>query len=344
MSAFIKTLSDLVALFLQALRLSVVMPAAVFVGLNLGFVAPMFRDTAVVRQLGLDELDLPLGILLLAVVLLVAYALSVLNIPIIRLFEGYPLLLIWPFTRLQLSYKRRVVYLREQINKYADETQPEADATGRSGDARPKKTLTRQERNQFRNLYNQELSFRYPHHQTWRILPTQLGNVIAAAEEFPGHLYGLDSVTFWPFLNPILSERGYATFVEREKSSLDFLLNMAVVTLVFGAEVIYARWLLGSFTWPSSAAIATVSIALAYVFYLISIQGALSWGYTIRVAYVLHRDELRRRLGLGKPTGIYEERVLWRWASRFYRDHDITPGPYIFDYRSDEREESPSTK
>jgi len=51
MTVFIKTISDLVALFLQALRLSVVLPATLFVGLNLAFILPRFEQSQIFQLL-----------------------------------------------------------------------------------------------------------------------------------------------------------------------------------------------------------------------------------------------------------------------------------------------------
>ena len=322
MSVFVKAISELVALFLQALRFSYILPAIIFVGLNLAFILP---DVAPSYQQVLSETDGLLFLFTLAlcsVVLLVAYALTILNLPIIRFFEGYALPAI-PFVgeRLRLSHYRRVLYLQRQIEKFeqAAEEYTKRGDTGRAALCQAR-----------RNAFNTELIWLYPHHQLWRILPTRLGNVIAAAEEYPEQLFGIDSVTFWPFLVPILEEEKYASFIEKEKALLDFPLNLAVVSLVFGAEAIYFDILLQNWDWVLSPAKLLIAVVLAFCFYLLSIQGAISWGYTIRTAFVLYRKHLRQKLGLIPVQDYYGERVLWKRASRFYRDHDPTPAQYIF--------------
>lgn len=333
----IETLSDLAALFLQALRLSsVVLPSLILVGLNIAFVWPLLEGTQLFQILREREpfASIPITVVVVFLVLLGAYVLAVLNIPIIRFFEGYPLLSWGIGKRLRASNYRRVLYLQEQIQRLDQEATEYLKLAEESSCKEVKQgfLMKAREREMMRNAFNAELIWMYPHHQTWRILPTRLGNAIAAAEEYPGHLYGIDAITFWPFLMPILEKSGYASFVESEKSLLDFLLNMTVITLVFGAELAYVDVLLSRFLWVVSLAKMAAAVILAFCLYQLAIQRAVSWGYTIRAAFVLHKDSLRQKLGLKRAKDYYHERTLWKDASRFYRDHDITPGRQIFDY------------
>lgn len=336
MPVFVKALSDLVALLLHALRLSVLLPASVIVGLNLAFVLPLFEGTRLYRVVRLNDSDFPLTVVVLISVLLVAYGLAAANIPIIRFFEGFS----WldsPFGKLKRYVNaRRINYIRRLIEKFDNDFYEFSNQAGQTQDkAKVDKLRVKAHWCELRrNLLNQELTWLYPHNQPWRVLPTRLGNVIAAAEEYPSHLYGVDAVTFWPYLAPILTEKGYAPFVEREKATLDFLLNMAVVTLAFGAELVYVDWLLSRVHIVSLVLKLLLTGTIAFCFYLLAIQGALSWGYTIRTAFVLYRHELRKRLGLRQPSKFYEEQNMWGRASRFYGDQDITPGREIFDYSS----------
>ncbi len=347
MTVFVKTISELVALFLQSLRLSFILPAALFVTVNLTFILPRFKDTpfySLVERMPSSSFALLTGF----AIMLVAYTLATMNLTIIRFFEGYPLLSL-PIVRLigerlRLANYRRVLYLQNQIELYDRKAK---------GHRKRAEELSAEDRHEeagreasnaifceaYRNALNNELIWLYPHHQIWRILPTRLGNVIAAAEEYPGHLFGIDSVTLWPFLVPILEDEKYASFVEREKAFLDFPLNLAALTLVFGAETIYVDLLLREGNGYLYLVKLLIISLVAFSFYLISIQGALSWGFTIRTAFVLFRNKLRLRLGLVCPEGYYEERNLWRLASRFYRDHDPTPGRFIFEYIPDKDQE-----
>lgn len=340
MTVFIKTLSDLVALFLQSLRLSVSLPATVFVGLNLALVMPSFERTWLYQQLGFDDNDTPVVFVLLFAIILVSYILTVLNIPIIRFFEGYPLLNTPNgFERRDKKYRemcqlrRKIDLLNSDLAMWLEQVETEKDQFKKERAERFARAIELQ-----LNGTNAKLSWQYPQHQTWRILPTRLGNVIAAAEEYPGQLFGIDSVTFWPFLAPILSKEGYASFIEREKANLDFLLNMAVISVVFSFEYIYLDFLMSPYAfidfrfWLMIGVKLIVAIGLAYAFYRWAIQGALSWGFTIRVAFVLFRNQLRKKLGLRTPEDFGDENNLWEEARRYFADLEWSRGEYILMY------------
>ena len=63
------------------------------------------------------------------------------------------------------------------------------------------------------------------------ILPTRVGNTIAAFEHYPQIRYKMDSIVLWSRLVPILYKEKYLDFVTQEKTVFDFLLNMFVVVL-----------------------------------------------------------------------------------------------------------------
>lgn len=335
MSVFVKTISELIALFLQALRLSVVLPAALLVGLNVALVLPRLEGSQIYRLFADQETVFPTSFVLILLTVFLAYLLVLLNLPIIRLFEGYPLLRFPIGRRLRLSNYRRILHLRKRI-KLLDEERKVHEQQARRLAQEGKQKEARRE---FSRAYYSEVESRvlgnelvllYPRYQLWRVLPTQLGNVIAAAEEYPEWLFGIDAVTFWPFLAPILQEKKFASFIESEKALLDFSLNMAVITLVFGAETFCLDLALNSWDWFFSSAKVAVTLAIAFCFYRLSIQGALSWGYTIRTAFALFKDCLRQRLGLRHVRDFKEECALWEDASRFYRDQNWREGLYIF--------------
>ena len=341
MTTFIKAISDLLALLLQALRLSAVLPAAVFVALNLIFVLPQFEGTEVYHTFQSYSSSFSWGSLALLAILLIGYVLAVLNIPIIRLFEGYPLLAFGLGRRLRLSNLRRIDYLQYKVKLLNGDIEMwrkrEEDNTSPQDKERAKAERQRCELE--RNLSAAELAWTYPQHQTWRTLPTRLGNVIAAAEEYPSHLFEMDSVTLWPYLTPVLTQEEYAPFVEKEKATFDFLLNMTVLTLGLGVELAYVEVLLSGFRWEPILFRLGLATAAAFGFYSLSIQGALSWGFTIRTAFVLYREHLRSKLGLKRPKTHGEERFLWERTSSFFRDLDRIQGDLIFDYSLKETDE-----
>jgi hypothetical protein len=338
MTTFVKAFSDLLALLLQAMRLSAVLPATLFVILNAIFVLPQFEGTEFYDILQKYALSFSINGIIVFSILLISYSLMVLNIPIIRLFEGYPFLTCWLGRQLRQSHQHRmerikssIALLDENIQKCQEQEKKPLSSEGIRGRRRQYEIE--------RNLLVDELALTYPQHQVWRTLPTQLGNVIAAAEEYPSHLYEMDSVTLWPYLTPILTKEGYAPFIEKEKSIFDFLLNMTVLILLFGVELAYVGLLLYGLQWQAIILPLGLTITVAFGFYKLSIQGALGWGFTIRTAFVLYRGHLRKQLGLKRPKTHTQERVLWRKTSVFFRDHARIQGDLIFDYKPEKADQ-----
>jgi hypothetical protein len=346
MTTFVKAISDLIALLLQALRLSAILPATVFVALNAVFVLPQFEGTKLYETLQRDNSSFVWNSLAVVTILLIGYTLAALNIPIIRFFEGYPLLANPLGRRLRLSNVRRIEYLQSRVKLLNADIQMwrKREKNAVSSQDKERARAERQRCELERNGLADRLSWTYPQHQTWRTLPTRLGNVIAAAEEYSGHLYKMDSVTLWPYLTPILTKEGYAPFIEKEKATFDFLLNMTVLTLLFGVELAYLEVLFNGFHWRPVALRLGLAIAIAFGFYLLSIQGALGWGITIRTAFVLYREHLRKRLGLKPPRKYTQECVLWNKASLFLREMDTIQGDLIFSYAPEKQAKPESSQ
>lgn len=336
MTVLVKTLSDLVALFLQVLRFDMLLPSVVLVGLNIAFVWPRFQGTRLFEHLQALNLDLSSGMIAGFAILVVAYALNVLNISIIRLFEGYPWLWTGVGQWLRDSNERRVFYLKREYGKWR-----------KLAENSPAGSPERSKAEVQRNACKEELNYIYPQHELRRILPTRLGNVIACAEQYPSVLYGIDSVALWPYLVPFLQKSGYATSVAAEKSLLDFLLNMSIITLIFGGELLYTDFLFtpvlrGFNFWYTIMLQAVITCFGAYIFYVFAIQGALAWGHTVKVAFTLHKDELREHLGLRYFVDDEDERERWKYAGRFFRDQDANAAIEIFDYDALSRKQAQS--
>lgn len=65
------------------------------------------------------------------------------------------------------------------------------------------------------------------------IMPTQLGNVLNAAEIYPWKRYRLDAVVIWSRLQSSLPDAFFSTF-QNTKISLDLMITLATFTLFFG--------------------------------------------------------------------------------------------------------------
>ncbi len=131
------------------------------------------------RLQGLRLSGVTLGLLLL--VTLLAYLLRAFTRSLIRTYEGY-----WSWRRLQewgiRRHQARWQRLRELRTRAFQEN-------NRRGYARLQAILY----------------YDYPPRAD-RILPTRLGNVLRAAEDYSMSRYGLDGVFWWPRLEPLLPQ------------------------------------------------------------------------------------------------------------------------------------------
>jgi len=321
MSTFISSLSELAALIFQSFRLPMLLPAIAFVLAQAAVVLPGLKDKPLGRIYYAHDPQSQ-SLLLIILVAFVTYLLTVLNHSIIRFLEGYTLPQQVPFfKKRQEQYRHHYSYLV----KRRDQLQLDIYVTQSPSPGTPAYDALLLE---YRGVMT-ELTAYFPD-ASEKILPTRFGNVIACAEDYPYKLYGVDSVVMWPMLVPLLSENGYAKFIEREKGYLDFLLNTLLLSDVLGVELILVGFVNGKVlaAIPQLLAIVATSVVL----YGLSIDAAMGWGYTIRTSFDLYRDHLRQALRIRRPSGFEQEQTYWRQASQFYGyRHDVF-GAEIFDY------------
>jgi hypothetical protein len=134
--------------------------------------------------------------------------------------------------------------------------------------------------------------------------PTTLGNVLAAMEDTAGRAYGLDAVTAWPRLYPVLGEP-VKSLVDDRRDALDASVRMAatmtVTTLVALILLIQSGW------WTL---LALIPLAVAVLAYNGAVQAALAYAETVQVAFDLHRADLLTALRMEPPARQDTERIL----------------------------------
>jgi hypothetical protein len=322
------------------------LPAVAFV---LGFqalVAPRLPDTWHLLEAP-EALETEWKTALAAVaVLVVATALTALNGPIIRLFEGYPLEGSWLGRKLAEKHRSRAreaeVWWLGVRSILRGHDRLSADAKEAAGiDAAAVDALDERW-----NEVGQDLVALYP--ASGRALPTRLGNVIRAFEDYSQDEYGIYGVTTWPRLAAVIDD-GYARQIADTKHPFDLMLNAAVVsgglgllTLVTGLarpeEVgrTAGPWLV----WGGGIALL---LLLAWGFYLLALPRAAAWGDTVKGAFDLHRWKLLEALGFGEPPKTMEdERELWRRiGGHMVFGRMTTYEPLVYADGHDEREEEP---
>jgi uncharacterized repeat protein (TIGR01451 family) len=152
-----------------------------------------------------------------------------------------------------------------------------------------------------------------------------LGNVIRNFEEYPDRQYGIGAIALWPRLIAKI-DKEYATILDNAKTSLDFMLNISLLSVVTALIITLA----GLFYFPpssllyssSSAAMGYIAaywlltilafLVLSYMAYIGAIPRAKAYGASVKSAFDLYRFDLLKQLGYEHlPTTVKEERRLW---------------------------------
>jgi hypothetical protein len=136
------------------------------------------------------------------------------------------------------------------------------------------------------------------------VRPTALGNVLAAMEDGAGRAYGLDAVTAWPRLYPVLGEQA-KSLVDDRRDALDAAVRMAVTMAVTAvASLVLLLW---SGWW---LLLVLMPLGVALLAYHGAVQAALAYAETVYVAFDLHRADLLTALRTDPPAQQDAERIL----------------------------------
>lgn len=235
------------------------------------------------------------GILVLITVL--AYLLQPFTRLIIRSYEGY-----WPLSiRSWFAAKGEYKVWEE---KSIQRTQAEAEA---------------EETNDW-SKYNDlqaQLFYGYPSRSS-RLMPTRLGNVLRAAEDYSKSAYGMDSVFWWPRLWPLLPEA--------MRKEIDGALIPVMALLNFSSLVmVVALWGLAYLSqqglWWRAVMVVVGGVILALISYRAAVAQAQDYGERIRSAIDLYRFDLLKALHqklpetLAEESGLWERMMLWLYSN-----------------------------
>lgn len=317
-------LSSISGQFGKAVILGSLFPVLILSILNVLLVAPLLPATTVIqttlKNVALGE-EKWVAVTLVFLVLVLTGLLYNLNIPIIRLYEGYPWqsswigwLFIWPKkkafaaardVRLSLRYLRR----QDPENPQMASLEEPQTALGRY------------------------LNAGLPDREDL-ILPTRLGNVIRCFERYPWVAYGMEAIVLWPRLIAKINP-SFSSTIDDAKTSFDFMLNCSFLSAVTAAGIVTIGL---AYPVPLTAAStvpwvwrALVFAMLAFVFYRFSIGRAAAWGMQVRAAFDLYREDLLKALGYQQqPQTVFEEKALWQPISTqlLYPDTRPRPVPY----------------
>jgi hypothetical protein len=170
------------------------------------------------------------------------------------------------------------------------------------------------------------------------VLPTRLGNVLAAAEEYAGQAYGLDAVTVWPRLYPLLSPEVRA-LVDDRRNSLDAACASSVTLAAAG--VASAALLVRCGWWLLLPAAALLCSRAAYRG---AVRTARAYGEAIAVAFDLHRLDLYAALHLPLPARAEDEQAIGEEISLRWRQGKAPSGPLDHTSHHSQTDIVPSTR
>jgi len=139
------------------------------------------------------------------------------------------------------------------------------------------------------------------------LMPTALGNVLAAAEAAVRHRYGLDPIIVWPHLWLVLPEPA------REA------LSQARQRLDRAAEGVLWGLLFAGVAGPWAGWAAPLGLLAAWLAYRLAVARAAVFGALVRAAFDLHRLALYDALGWPRPEPEEEVQAGKRLTARLWR-------------------------
>lgn len=171
------------------------------------------------------------------------------------------------------------------------------------------------------NYFN-ELYYYYPFDKEY-IMPTRLGNILQSSETYSLNRYGIDAVTGWPRLYPLLSESSKNMIVEN-KSALDSMLIISFLGLGFSiVSGLYLIFIKPS--WPLFLISFWGGLIIWWFAYRNAIIAALGYSESIKSAFDLNHVNLIKALGYEIPKSIDDEKKEWTKITQFifYTDTDM---------------------
>jgi hypothetical protein len=154
-----------------------------------------------------------------------------------------------------------------------------------------------------------ELDRRFPRTRE-RVLATRLGNATRATQDSLFARWGLDSISAWPRIEPLLADGERQGFADAETEQA-FFLNLSIGALFAGAWLAsesvaeHGQDALQDWQWWAGIAL---TLALMTVFYRLAVAATIRMQSVLRALVDLHRLDLYARLGVRAPKTFTEER------------------------------------
>ncbi|MGB9929096.1 MAG: hypothetical protein ACPK85_11940 [Methanosarcina sp.] len=251
-----------------------------------------------------SQLMIILGTLLLT--LFLAYLLQAFSLPFVQFWEGY-----WP----ESFWKW---YMADNVEQNWKELK--------------KKRVDASSKNPI--LYaslQEQLFYGYPS-QKDRLLPTQLGNIIRAAEDYAQSRYGMDTVFWWPRLWLLLPE-SVKQQIDSSLAPMIFLLNLTTqlgILSIIGSIYLFMQYWGPWKLWaiPVSFTTLIVGITLTTLTYRGALYQAKAYGVLIRSAVDNYRFDLLKTLHQKIPKTLSDEKKLWEDLVRWIYLNEQRKAPF----------------
>lgn len=167
---------------------------------------------------------------------------------------------------------------------------------------------------------HEQLFYEYPSQED-KLLPTQLGNILRAAEDYAKSNYGMDAVFWWPRMWLILPETVQHE-IEDSQTPMISLLNLATQLVVISfAGFFYLCWQYkgswGLFAFLAAFITLIVGITLIAFAYHGAASHAKVYGTLVRSVVDNYRFDLLRTLRQPRPANLDEEKKLWDYLIRW---------------------------
>jgi len=153
-----------------------------------------------------------------------------------------------------------------------------------------------------------------------RLMPTRLGNVVRAAEEYSQLVYNFDAPTVWPRLVQLLPSEFQAR-LEQSSTPLTAMLFCSTLSFLFAVIGGSVLFFVGSQWWLFLVAVAG-GLLLSNWCYESAVYRAVEYGMLIRTAFDLYRHELLKALRVPLPSSPLEEWKLWPQLMQWWYHHE----------------------
>jgi len=272
-----------------------------------------------VQELNLSETEEIIGLVLVLIVIAVSsLVMERFSYPTLRFLEGYWPQFLAPIRLLPQGYQR---WRWQRINQ-------RFQALSRK---RRQNALNPQERLEFSRISQERQNYPTPLDASTHgdplanLMPTQLGNVLRVAEDWPRERYGLETIDCWPRLWLLLPERTQGELVA-VRQELDNAALVWLWGLLFWGWAVWVWWAI------------PVGLGVMGLGYRWALQNAAIYRDLLRATFDIYRWELYRGLRWPLPKDPMDELTQGQQLSRYLRDVGDRPYPQFTDLDRSEKD------